>query len=92
MTRRLRRGSGQNGLILANGGVLSYQHAICLSTRPRKNGTHYPNKKMLPAEPATQIPPTDMEAHGKAKIEVRPFFFFFFLVLRVGLHKLLMIG
>ncbi|QMW38417.1 hypothetical protein G4B11_001653 [Aspergillus flavus] len=43
MVRQLRRGQGQNGLILANGGILTYQHAICLSSRPPSNDIMYPN-------------------------------------------------
>ena len=33
MVRFLRDGKGTNGLVLANGGVATYQHAICLSTK-----------------------------------------------------------
>ncbi|OJJ55381.1 hypothetical protein ASPSYDRAFT_1158981 [Aspergillus sydowii CBS 593.65] len=42
---RARRCGGHersNGLILANGGVLTHENALCLSTRPRPNGTPYP--------------------------------------------------
>lgn len=51
MTRQLRKKRGQvsnhknsgvsNGLILANGGVLTYQHVVCLSTQPRSDGNRY---------------------------------------------------
>jgi hypothetical protein len=46
MTRQLRAGRGKYGLILANGGFLTYQHVICLSTSPRKKP--YPEKNPLP--------------------------------------------
>lgn len=71
MVRRLRKGSGRNGLILANGGFLSYQHAICLSGQPRKNSTPYPDSRRFESGPSEPIPPIDYEAEGKARIEVR---------------------
>lgn len=52
MTRQLRRRTQRkangnqetsNGLILANGGVLTYQHVVCLSTKPRSNRKQYQN-------------------------------------------------
>ncbi|TEY83824.1 hypothetical protein BOTCAL_0024g00330 [Botryotinia calthae] len=53
MTRQLRNKKGEvsnrknagvfNGLILANGGVLTYQHVVCLSTKPRSDGKEYQN-------------------------------------------------
>lgn len=70
MVRRLRKGSGRNGLILANGGFLSYQHAVCLSTQPRKGQWSYPDSRRLESGPIEPIPPIDAEAEGKAKIEV----------------------
>jgi hypothetical protein len=70
MTRRLRQGSGRNGLILANGGVLSYQHAICISSSPPKQGTPYPDSEALGKGDLDPIPPVDFEAEGPAKIEV----------------------
>lgn len=52
MTRQLRGGSSRNGLILADGGVLSYQHSICLSSLPPRNRSPYPNGNGLEqAEP-----------------------------------------
>lgn len=72
MVRRLRQGAGHNGLILANGGFLSYQHAICISTRPRKTPDSYPDSGALHSGPADPIPPIDSEAEGEAKIEVNP--------------------
>ena len=70
--RRLRAGNGQTGLILANGGVLTYQHALCLSARPRRNRSAYPSKNPLPSH-LTNIPVPAITAHaeGESKIEVR---------------------
>ncbi|KAF7923695.1 uncharacterized protein EAE98_007513 [Botrytis deweyae] len=58
MTRQLRVKRGQlsnhknagvsNGLILANGGVLTYQHVVCLSTQPRIDGNKYQDGNPCP--------------------------------------------
>ncbi|ETI27903.1 hypothetical protein G647_00352 [Cladophialophora carrionii CBS 160.54] len=48
MTRRLRAGHGRHGLILANGGVMTYQHVLCLSTMRRKAGQPYAQADPLP--------------------------------------------
>ncbi|KAF7870244.1 uncharacterized protein EAF02_009434 [Botrytis sinoallii] len=58
MTRQLRDKKGQvsnhknagisNGLILANGGVLTYQHVVCLSTQPRIDGNQYQDANPCP--------------------------------------------
>lgn len=69
MTRRLRGGSGRNGLILANGGVLSYQHAICISSSPRK-GMAYPDIETSECTEPEPTPPFVYEAEGPAMIEV----------------------
>ena len=73
MTRQLRKGKGKNGLILANGGVMSYQHVLCLSTIRRKRGSPYPEKEVLP-EFVTDVPvPTvvkHVEGEQEATIEV----------------------
>lgn len=73
MVRQLRKytGTSRHGLILANGGVLSYQHAICLSSCSRKDGLSYPVKNPLP-EFVTDvvIPGIDVQAEGEAVIEV----------------------
>lgn len=71
MVRELRSENGQNGLILANGGVLSYQHAICLSTRPRGDGSAYPDKNPLPQRvTGIPVPALSAQAEGEAIIEV----------------------
>jgi len=71
MVRQLRTGNGTHGLVLANGGSLTYQHVICLSSVPRKDGTPYPNANHLP-EIVTDVPvpPVDDMADGEAIIEV----------------------
>lgn len=68
MTRQLRTKKAKTGLILANGGVLSYQHCIILSSQPRK--TAYPDKNPLP-ETITDIPVPVIEGkpEGEAVIE-----------------------
>lgn len=70
MVRRLRKGSDRNGLILANGGVLSYQHALCLAASPRKQETDYPDSRRLESAPCGPIPPIASVAEGRAKVEV----------------------
>jgi hypothetical protein len=47
MTRQLRAGKGKKGLVLCNGGVLSYQYVVILSTTARKSGG-YPLENPLP--------------------------------------------
>lgn len=73
MVRKLRTGHGQNGLILANGGVLTYQHALCLSTRPRQDGSAYPDQNPLPSHLTDiPVPAVTARAEGEAVIEVSP--------------------
>ena len=73
MVRKLRTEHGQNGLILANGGVLTYQHALCLSTRPRRDGSAYPNQNSLPSHLTDiLVPAVTARAEGEAVIEVSP--------------------
>ena len=70
MTRQLRSHSRESktGLILANGGVLSYQHVVILSSTPRNKP--YPNKTPLP-EHCDQLSTSNFEkvAEGEAIIE-----------------------
>lgn len=70
MVRRLRKGSEKKGLILANGGWLTYQHVICLSSGPRQDGSSYPKTDPLPEMLTTSFPEVDAEAEGEAIIEV----------------------
>lgn len=71
MVRQLRKGQKIHGLVLANGGVATYQHVVCLSSQPRKDGSPYPDKNPLP-EVVTDVPapPVDAQAEGQAVIEV----------------------
>lgn len=70
MVRQLRQGKGRHGLILANGGILTYQHALCLSTAPREDGS-YPDNREDPRLVATERgPPVSAIADGEAAIEV----------------------
>lgn len=68
ITRQLRNGKAHNGLILANGGVLSYQHAVCLSTQPNSGGA-YPDNRALKITNKL-MPQISAEAEGEAVIEV----------------------
>ena len=71
MTRKLRDSKGKNGLVLANGGVMTYQHVICLSSSPRRDGSPYPERPPLP-EVVTDVPApaVEVKAEGEAVIEV----------------------
>lgn len=73
--------------MLANGGVLSYQHVICLSKDPRRDGVSYPEKNPLP-EKITDVPiPALIEhAEGEATIEVIYAFIFFFFFQKSNHH------
>ncbi|QIX01047.1 hypothetical protein AMS68_006564 [Peltaster fructicola] len=70
MVRQLRDGRGRNGLVLANGGWITYQHVICLSKRPRQDNGRYPEQPPLPAS-ITDVPaPAIVEnASGEAVVE-----------------------
>lgn len=73
MTRRIRSGQIRNGLVLANGGVLSYQHAICLSAKHGSNGTSYPDSRpgADTVVGGTSAPPVNAFVEGEAIVEVR---------------------
>ncbi|KAF8855344.1 acetyl-CoA acetyltransferase [Acephala macrosclerotiorum] len=68
MVRELRKGEVQRGLVLANGGMVTYQYVVCLSSKPRNSP--YPDRNPLP-ELLTEDPaPTiDEKAEGEAVIE-----------------------
>jgi hypothetical protein len=75
MTRQLRQrkstGVDSNGLILANGGVMTYQHVVILSSKPRKDRSPYPFANPLSLNPWRDPAPTiEEEAKGEAIIEV----------------------
>ncbi|ETS80692.1 hypothetical protein PFICI_08221 [Pestalotiopsis fici W106-1] len=70
MTRELRSGRFNTGLILANGGVMTHQYAICLSRSPRKGGSGYPSRNPLPHHLEGLSTPQFLEyATGEAVIE-----------------------
>ncbi|KAF9893697.1 hypothetical protein FE257_009865 [Aspergillus nanangensis] len=70
IVRDLRAGKGRNGLVLANGGVLSYHYTVCLSASPRTDGGEYPTRNPLPEySPDIVSPPIAAKADGRAVIE-----------------------
>ncbi|EEP76475.1 conserved hypothetical protein [Uncinocarpus reesii 1704] len=72
MVRRLRESTGRrcNGLVLANGGVLTYQHVVVLSSQPRKDGLSYPSKNPLPdVLTDEEVPVIESNPEGKAVVE-----------------------
>ncbi|RMZ66726.1 acetyl- acetyltransferase [Pyrenophora seminiperda CCB06] len=69
VTRQLRGGKGRKGLVLCNGGVLSYQYAVVLSKEPRKEGA-YPTENPLPLQITdVPVPEIAMEAEGEVVVE-----------------------
>jgi hypothetical protein len=71
VVRALRAGRGQKGLVLANGGVITYQHAVVLSKTRRQDGGSYPPRATLPPiVKDVPCPPIVDEANGLATIEV----------------------
>ncbi|KAL4768971.1 hypothetical protein BDW60DRAFT_225409 [Aspergillus nidulans var. acristatus] len=58
----------QNGLVLANGGVLSYHHTVILSTQPRQDAD-YPMWNPLPSNVDEEHPPIKERAEGVGIIE-----------------------
>ncbi|KAJ4424055.1 hypothetical protein N0V82_001302 [Gnomoniopsis sp. IMI 355080] len=70
MTRQIRAGIIRNGLVLANGGVVSYQHAICLSSKSKGDGTSYPDSRAGSDATVDELAPVvDTFAEGEAIIE-----------------------
>jgi acetyl-CoA acetyltransferase len=71
MTRQLRAGKGKKGLVLCNGGVLSYQYVVVLSKEPRRDGM-YSLENPLPAMITDVSTPKIVNvAEGEAVVEVR---------------------
>jgi hypothetical protein len=68
-TRKQASSKAQNGLVLANGGVLSYHHTVILSTRPRQDAD-YPMWNPLPSNVDEEHPPIKEQAEGGGIIEV----------------------
>ncbi|KAF3766819.1 acetyl-CoA acetyltransferase [Cryphonectria parasitica EP155] len=70
MCRQIRHGKFRKGLVLANGGVLSYQHAICLSSVSRGHGSFYPDSRVSSDAVVDEPAPTvETFAEGEALIE-----------------------
>ncbi|KAF2223885.1 hypothetical protein BDZ85DRAFT_312074 [Elsinoe ampelina] len=72
MTRQLRGGHKsrrRHGLVLANGGVLTYQHVAVLSSAPRDDSKTYPRQAVLPDPLDLPCPEVFKEANGEAIIE-----------------------
>ncbi|OQU96341.1 hypothetical protein CLAIMM_02438 isoform 2 [Cladophialophora immunda] len=70
MVRQLRHlhGPSRKGLILANGGFMTYQYALCLSNEP--GSRQYPKQNPLPEVwPEGTAVPLDPEPQGEATIE-----------------------
>jgi hypothetical protein len=69
MTRQLRAGKGTKGLVLCNGGVLSYQYVVVLSREERREGS-YPLENPLPEIlDDVKVPELAMSAEGEAVVE-----------------------
>ncbi|CRL29836.1 Thiolase-like [Penicillium camemberti] len=74
MVRRLRKLSGthkpSNGLVLANGGLLTTESAISLSTHARRGNDRYPTRDNYELLPASQLPPSiSIHGEGEAIVE-----------------------
>ncbi|KAM3505323.1 hypothetical protein MY10362_003026 [Beauveria mimosiformis] len=69
MHAKLRSRKYNNGLILANGGMLTHQYVVCLSAQPRKDGKDYPLENPLPLVVQDPAPPFAEDATGPATIE-----------------------
>ncbi|KIW76713.1 hypothetical protein Z517_09157 [Fonsecaea pedrosoi CBS 271.37] len=70
MVRALRAGRGKVGLVLANGGIMTYQHVVLLSTQPRRDGSPYPKRPPLAEVVVDAQPPAVEErANGAAVVE-----------------------
>ena len=71
MVRQLRKGNGRHGLVLANGGVLTYQHVVCLSSQSPKEGTVYAEHTVLPERIMdVSSPSIELNPGGPGVVEV----------------------
>ncbi|KAJ4345327.1 uncharacterized protein N0V89_011457 [Didymosphaeria variabile] len=69
MTRAIREGKGRTGLVLCNGGMLSYQYVVVLSKDPRAVVV-YPQENPLPQEITdVEVPDIVEQPEGEATIE-----------------------
>ena len=73
MTRQLRHhpstSKPSTGLVLANGGLLTSGHALCLSSHPHPSNSPYPSHTPLPSLLTTPAPAIDDHASGAATVE-----------------------
>lgn len=71
VVRQLREGKdgARNALVLANGGVLSYQHVVCLGREPRKTQVAYPQERPLGELWDVPAPEVEERAEGEAVVE-----------------------
>ncbi|KAF2013187.1 hypothetical protein BU24DRAFT_424190 [Aaosphaeria arxii CBS 175.79] len=67
MTRAIRDGKGKKGLVLCNGGVLSYQHVVVLSKEARDGG--YLEANPLEGKAIAEGPALASDADGEAVVE-----------------------
>lgn len=74
MTRAIRERKGRTGLVLCNGGVLSYQYVVVLGKEPRRDEI-YPQENSLPKETTdVEVPDIEERPEGEAVIEVSDWF------------------
>lgn len=80
MTRNLRERDPKHkhGLVLANGGNMTYQHVLLLSAEPPLPDRVYPERNPIP-DVVTDVPVPVVEevAEGEAVVEVRFYFICF---------------
>jgi hypothetical protein len=71
LTRKIRDGEAKKGLVLCNGGVLSYQHVVILSMEPRNQGAYPAQNPLKEVVDDVQMPEvvSGREAEGKAIVE-----------------------
>lgn len=70
MTRAIREGKGKTGLVLCNGGVMSYQYVVVLSKHSRTSGV-YPQETSLPQDGKDlTVPDIEERPEGEAEVEV----------------------
>jgi hypothetical protein len=70
MTRQIRAGNGKKGLVLCNGGLLSYQYVVVLAKEPRRDGAPYPTKNPLAQYIDVAAPEIEAKPEGEATVEV----------------------
>ncbi|TPX36158.1 hypothetical protein SmJEL517_g01650 [Synchytrium microbalum] len=70
MSKSIREGKYRKGLVLANGGWLTYEWAVVLAKTPRTDGVPYTTKAALPKEVTdVPIPPIAEVANGACVVE-----------------------